>query len=211
MPYIRTRGNQLLLVHGFRDEGGKVNQQILFTIFSKPEALEVLGNREPRGNPDYFNYLIEEKYPSLKFDWPKVKKAIKNQMDVLPDIYQYKQERVQGQFKEDMVSFLRQLASADPQSTLSAAQLYQDNLHELEFIIELIRARLYCSKGQEANDFNGITLFTGGNFLQVQVQMKWRKWQPIICMKVIIIGRNPFLNFSSTLLKTMQKATTILD
>lgn len=155
MSYIRTRGNQLLLVHGFRDKAGKANQQVLFTIFSKPEALEILGEGKSGGNPDYFRFLIEGKYPLLKFDWSKLKKSIKDQMNALPDFYHYKQERVQNGFKKNMAGFFRQLAFSDPQSTLSAAQIYQDNKYELEFISELIMARLLCAENQKANDFNG--------------------------------------------------------
>ena len=44
MAYVRRRGNQLAIVHGERQQGtGKVNQRILFTLYSKAEALEVLG------------------------------------------------------------------------------------------------------------------------------------------------------------------------
>lgn len=60
MPYIRTRGSQLLLVHGFRDGEKKVNQQVLFTIFSKPEAQEIIGKKKS-SKPDYFRHLIEKK------------------------------------------------------------------------------------------------------------------------------------------------------
>lgn len=45
MPYVRVRGNQLAIVHGERAPGTQnVQQRILATIYSKPEALAI---REP--------------------------------------------------------------------------------------------------------------------------------------------------------------------
>ena len=46
MAYVRRRGNQLAIVQGERDpQTRKVQQRILFTLYSKPEALEALGKR----------------------------------------------------------------------------------------------------------------------------------------------------------------------
>lgn len=102
----------------------------------------------------------------MKFNWPKLNHAIEEQMHVLPDLYQYKNERTQKGFKKDMGSFLRQLVAADPQATLSAAQIYQDNHYELDFIMELIESRLLCSKDQKSNDYNGDNRFYWRQFLQ---------------------------------------------
>ena len=41
MAYVRRRGNQLAIVQGEREPGtGKVQQRILFTLYSKAEVLE---------------------------------------------------------------------------------------------------------------------------------------------------------------------------
>ena len=46
MAYVRRRGNQVAVVHGEREPNTRaVQQQILFTLYSRPEALEALGAR----------------------------------------------------------------------------------------------------------------------------------------------------------------------
>ena len=64
MAYLRRRGNQLAIVHGEREPGtGKVQQQILFTLYSKAEAREALGRgQEPQG-AERFRRLLEREYP----------------------------------------------------------------------------------------------------------------------------------------------------
>ena len=44
MPYVRVRDRQVAIVHGVRDsETRKVEQQILFVLYSRAEAREALG------------------------------------------------------------------------------------------------------------------------------------------------------------------------
>ncbi len=58
MAYVRQRGNQIAIVHGERDtEGGKVQQRILFTIYSKAEALKITG-RKDKASARYFQDLL---------------------------------------------------------------------------------------------------------------------------------------------------------
>ncbi len=52
MPFVRVHGNQLALVHGSRRDG-KVVQEVLFTLYSKPEAREALGQGS-KGGARYF-------------------------------------------------------------------------------------------------------------------------------------------------------------
>src|SRR5688572_3841516 len=64
MAYVRKRGRQLALVHGARDPAtGKVEQQIIFTIYSKAEALEVLGRRGGGEGARRFAALLQDRYP----------------------------------------------------------------------------------------------------------------------------------------------------
>lgn len=50
MAYVRARGDQLTIVQGEREpETGKVEQRILFTLYSKAEALEALDRGDEHG------------------------------------------------------------------------------------------------------------------------------------------------------------------
>lgn len=153
MPYVRQRGKQLAIVQGGRDtETGKVHQHILFTIYSKAEALKIIG-RQDETSSSRFQSLMEYQYPSLKFDWAKLKKAIQGKMAVLPDLYNYKTMRLQSQFRSDLCDFARQLILNDPQDILSSAQLIKENQYELGYIAELIQWRLDL-RNQEASEWN---------------------------------------------------------
>ena len=44
MPYVRKHGSQIAIVHGERDpETSQVQQRVLFTLYSRPEADAALG------------------------------------------------------------------------------------------------------------------------------------------------------------------------
>jgi hypothetical protein len=50
MAYVRRRGNQLAIVQGQREPGtGKVQQHVLFALYSKAEALEAVGRGSKGG------------------------------------------------------------------------------------------------------------------------------------------------------------------
>jgi tetratricopeptide (TPR) repeat protein len=153
MPYLRQRGNQLAIVQGVRDpETGNVQQHILFTVYSKAEALKIVG-RQDVASSMRFQSLMEFQYPSLKFDWAKINKAIHEKMNVLPDLYNYKTMRLQAQFRGNLCAFTKQLILNDPQNLFSSAQLIQENRHELEYIADLIHWRLKL-KDQKASEWN---------------------------------------------------------
>ncbi|MBF0104379.1 MAG: hypothetical protein HQM16_03525 [Deltaproteobacteria bacterium] len=159
MAYIRQKGNQLVLVHGSRDKDTqKVYQEILFTIYSKGEALEVIGCRKNK-SPDTFQYLIERRYPNIKFNWKKIKQTIRESLSILPDMYEYKKERLSKNFKQDLRACLRQLILTDPQDMISSAQLIEEHRYEFEFLIDLVKWRLETSKNKEKNEWNGDNSF----------------------------------------------------
>src|SRR5688572_23275734 len=114
MPYVRQHGGQVVLVHGLRNAEGKVEQRVLFSLHSKPEALEAIGK-----GSRLFQKLIEAQYPDLGFEWSKLKRAIQAKLHVLPDKYEYGAERVRANFRKSLARFAAQLAHADPQSLLS--------------------------------------------------------------------------------------------
>lgn len=149
MAYVRRRGNQLAIVHGVRDpETRKVEQQILFTLYSKGEALEALGRREG-SRAERFQMLLEQQFPDIRFDWPKIHRAIAEHMDHLPDLYEYRTSRLLGRFRGDLCAFARQLILADPQELISASHLIREQRIELEYVAELIRWRLELCEQEE--------------------------------------------------------------
>ena len=165
MAYVRQRGNQIAIVHGERDpEAGKVQQRILFTIYSKAEALKIIG-RKDKANARYFQDLLTHEYPGIRFDWNKINTAIEANLNILPDLYNYKAERLQARFRDDLCAFTRQLILTDPQELFSAAQLIRKIQHELEYLSELIQWRLDMRR-QEQNEWNTDNQFYWRNLLQ---------------------------------------------
>lgn len=155
MAYIRRKGNQLALVHGARDaKTGKVEQRVLFTLYSKAEALEAIGRGSGgEGGGHRFRSLLEREYPSIRLNWNKIQQGIADNLGHLPDLYQYRHSRYPGQFREDLVSFTRQLILTDPCHLESSAKAIADNRHELEYLCGLIRWRLdHCD--QKKSEWN---------------------------------------------------------
>jgi tetratricopeptide (TPR) repeat protein len=142
MPYIRRRGSQLVLAHGEREpETRKVQQRILFTLYSRPEALEAIGRGSPTGRGQ-FRALIESANPNLRFDWKAIERAVAENLDALPETYEYRTTRLLSRFRADLCAFAKQLMLADPTALISAAQTIDTHRGELGYLIELIHRRL---------------------------------------------------------------------
>lgn len=139
MAYVRARGNQVLIVHGARDpQTKKVEQQILFTLYSKAEAKALLqGETEVS-----LESLLHHAHPELSFDWRSLKAGIRKNLGVLPDTYESYGSRALSGFRRDLVAFVRQLLLADAQSLLPAAKVIQENRHALEVLMDLAEWRL---------------------------------------------------------------------
>lgn len=153
MAYVRQRGNQLAIVHGERDpKTKKVEQRVLFTIYSRPEAREIVG-QGGEGGPRRFEALMEAEYPELRFDWEKICDGITEKFEVLPETYEYQAERLQGSFRGELCAFTKQLALADPRWLFSAAQLIQSQREALVFLRDLIDWRLQTCR-QEETEWN---------------------------------------------------------
>lgn len=153
MAYVRRRGNQLAIVHGEREPGtGKVQQRILFTVYSKKEALEILGRGE-KGGDERFRFLLQRQFPEIKLDWKEIRRGVEENVDALPEVYEYRSERLRGRFRQDLCAFTRQLILADPQDLMSAAHLIQEQRHELEYLADLIQWRLKLRE-QKQSEWN---------------------------------------------------------
>src|SRR5690606_5358334 len=138
MAYVRRRGNQPSIVHGSRDpDSRKVEQQVLFTIYSQKEALEILGRGQPAG-PAQFRRALEEQNPGLRFEWNKIDAAIAQNLDALPENYDYVGTRLRDGFRPDLRRFVRRLMLTDPQWLSSSWQLIDEHRKELEFLRDLI-------------------------------------------------------------------------
>lgn len=146
MAYVRKRGNQLAIVHGARDpDSRKVEQQVLFTIYSQKEALEILGRGEP-GGPAEFRRALEAQNPGLRFDWGKIDAAIAQNLDSLPETYDYVAARLRDGFRPDLRRFVRRLMLTDPAWLSSSWQLIDEHREELAFLRDLIDWRLAVEK-----------------------------------------------------------------
>jgi tetratricopeptide (TPR) repeat protein len=153
MAYVRRRGNQLAIVQGEREPGtGKVQQRILFTLYSKGEVLEAVG-RGTKGGAERFRHLLEREHPDVKFNWKAIRRALEKDLDALPTSYAYRPERLRGRFRADLCAFARQLMLADPQDLMSAAHLIQEHRHELEYLADLIHWRLKL-RDQKESEWN---------------------------------------------------------
>ncbi len=142
MAYVRKRGNQLAIVHGTRDpQNGKVEQHVLYTLYSKPEALEILGRGRPE-SPVQFTSSLEEQHPDVHFDWDKIRAAIEKGLDTLPPTYDYVGTRLREHFRPELRRFARRLIETDPQWLTSSWELIEEHRQELEFIRDLIDWRL---------------------------------------------------------------------
>ena len=118
-----------------------MQQRILFTIYSKAEALEILGrNDTPKmSGARRFEHLLAREFPEQKFNWKAIRRAVEENMTELPDLYEYRSERLRGRFREDLCAFAKQLILADPQDLMSSAHLIHEHRHELEYVAEQIR------------------------------------------------------------------------
>jgi len=149
MAYVRRRGNQVAIVHGERQrETGKVQQRILFTLYSKDEAREALG-LGAKGAGQAFRRLLEAQYPGIHFKWDKVERDLQANLHILPDEYAYREARLQGTFRRDLCAFVRQLVLADPRTLHAAGELLREQRHELEYVRDLVQMHLSRPKEEK--------------------------------------------------------------
>ena len=154
MPYVRKHGNQVAIVHGERDaETRKVQQRVLFALYSRPEAEAAQGRRETEP-PLSFQGIVESRNENLRFDWPKLTARIDELMGELPETYDYPISGVAPALRHGVVEFARGLLGADPQHLLSAARAVQAQRHELLFLRDLIDWRLGLCDDEEEHRFN---------------------------------------------------------
>lgn len=89
----------------------------------------------------------------MKFNWKAIRRALEDDLDILPDCYEYGPERLRGRFRADLHTFARQLIRADPQDLMSAAHLIQEHRHDLGYVADLIHWRLKL-RDQKESEWN---------------------------------------------------------
>ena len=142
MAYVRRRGNQVAVVHGEREPNTRaVQQQILFTLYSRPEALEALG-RGTKGGGDRFRQLLEEHIRISSSTGRRSGRPSRSTSTCCRTATSTRSQRLRASFRDDLCAFTRQLILADPQDLESAAHVIQEHRHELEYLADLIAWRL---------------------------------------------------------------------
>ncbi len=142
MAYVRIRGSQLAIVRGVRSpETKKVEQEILFTIYSKGEAMAALG-KGADGDAARFQSLVEHAHPDVRFNWKAISRAIAENLEVLPETYDYRSTRLRAAFRRELLAFTRQLVLAVPLDSAAARLLVDEQREALEYLRELIGRRL---------------------------------------------------------------------
>ncbi len=168
MAFVRKKGHQVAIVQGDRDpESGEVNQSTLFTFFSKAEVLRALG-RGPRDHSSYFQHLLQEEYPAIKFNWKALNKGLEDHLDVLPDLAEYREQRLVAKFKDSLHAFTREIVQTEPQSLVSSARLLLEHKQQLEFLSKLLEMKLKHIATDE-NEFNGDNEFYWHHSLRGQL------------------------------------------
>jgi hypothetical protein len=114
-------------------------------MYSKKEALEILGRGQPAA-PAEFRRALETQNPGLRFDWNKIDASIAQNLDALPETYDYVGTRLRDGFRPDLRRFARRLMLTDPQWLSSSWLLIDEHRQELAFLRDLIDWRLGIEK-----------------------------------------------------------------
>lgn len=142
MPYVRTRGNQVAIVHGARHpDTRQVEQQILFVLYSQEEARDALCDLE-EGGSQALRHALEHAHPHLRFDWPRLRREIAARLEGLPATAEPTHARMAGALHEDLVRFGRRLALTTPLDSRAAALAIEAERSALEVLATWIARRL---------------------------------------------------------------------
>lgn len=154
MAFVRKHGNQLALVHGERDsKTGKVNQRILFSLYSRAEAEAAIGEGESNeGRKAYFQNLMTRTYPRIKFRWDEIKKEIKDNLEYLPEMYGRNEERLFEPFSKSLDDFAHKIIAAESFMKPSNYELLKQHENDLIVLRDIIDYRLQSCKFNKPDD-----------------------------------------------------------
>lgn len=149
MAYIRTKGNQVLLVHGARHpDTGTVEQQTLFTFYTRAEVQAALGEHQR-----LFQDLVALEHPSLRLDWTAIDAGLREHLSHLPDSAPEIENTAAVEFRNALVEFTRVSWELDPYELRSAARLVQENRQELTLLVDHLR-RLLAARADDETQFS---------------------------------------------------------
>jgi tetratricopeptide (TPR) repeat protein len=160
------------IVHGARDpETRKVEQQILFVVYSRAEAREAIGRGSP-GAAEGLQALLARRYPGIRFDWNKLRKGIEEHLEVLPETYKPADSLAPERFQSAMSAFVRELVGCEPYLYPAAIQILKDlraNLGALRDIIDW-RLEMPLDRLRPPRDEFHWHFFLGGEDVPPQVR-----------------------------------------
>ena len=140
MAYVRTKGNQVLLVHGARSaETRGVEQQTLFTFYTKAEIEAAIGEHR-----EMFRHLVEAANPTLRLDWAAIENGLRSHLDQVPDIPASRQNEAAVELRRALVELTRVVWELEPQELQSANQLVDDNRGEISLLVERLQWLLHA-------------------------------------------------------------------
>ncbi len=142
MSYVRQHGNQIAIVSDARDKStGSVQQRVLFTFYSKAEALAALGSGDD-DRKHLFQNLMHRAYPSCSFDWEKINQTIEQKLDILPEEYEERTAESSKDISRSITELARNLVLADPFLVPSSKKILESQEIPLMALRELIDHRL---------------------------------------------------------------------
>ncbi len=135
MAYVRTKGKQVLLVHGARvPETGAVEQRTLFTFYTKAEIEAALGEHR-----DLFRHLVEHSRPALRLDWGAIDNGLRDHLPHVTDSSPSGQNAAAVELRGALVELTRVVWELEPQDLQSAKQLVDDNRGGIALLAERLQ------------------------------------------------------------------------
>jgi len=149
MAYVRTKGNQVLLVHGVRNpDSGAVEQQTLFTFYTKAEIAAALGEHQK-----LFRGLLDMEHQGLRLDWTTIDQGLREHIGDVPDDAPSRRNTVAVEFRCALVELTRVAWELDAYNSKGAWQVVQDNRGAISLIIEQLK-RLQSAKAPDDHEFS---------------------------------------------------------
>ncbi len=135
MPFVRIKGNQVLLVHGARNpDTGAVEQETLFTFYTKAEIEAATGEHR-----QLFQGLLKQNHPAQHFDWGAVDAALRAHIDHVPDAAPSQQNTAALELRRALVDIVRVTWELDPTDLFSAHELVAAQKQEIGLIVEQLQ------------------------------------------------------------------------
>jgi len=138
MAYVRTKGNQVLLVHGVRSrDTGAVDQQTLFTFYTKAELQAAMGEHSK-----VFRDQLEADHPDLRFNWQAIDAGLREHLDHVPDAAPDQRTTAAVELRQALVELARVTWELSPSELQSAKELVDANRAALKLTVGRLQSLL---------------------------------------------------------------------